>query len=188
MDIKEQGLLTVYCGPMFAKKTSALIAEIQCVQEMEPEKTIKVFKPCIDKRYDVVDIKTHDGDSLQELTGLSVTPVDIDFDFSSVDADMIFVDEIQFFDKSIVVSFLDLIKRGISVSVCGLDLDSRGMPFGPMPELLCVAGYVQKLEANCSCCQNPATRTFRKVKSSGQVLVGGNDMYEARCLIHWSPN
>jgi thymidine kinase len=180
------GQMTVYCGPMFAKKTTALIAEVQVIQDNFDDPKISVFKPSIDNRYDLTDIKTHDGHSLQKLTGLTVRPVPLDFDFSQVESNFIIIDEIQFFKESSFESIMKVLAKECDVVVAGLDLDSNGEPFGIMPKILCYSNYIEKLNSICSCCNEEATRTFRKVKAKETVLVGGTDLYEPRCLKHWS--
>jgi thymidine kinase len=171
---------------MFAKKTTALIAEIQVIQDNFYNTKISVFKPSIDNRYDLTDIKTHDGHSLQRLTGLTVQPVSLDFDFSTIESNFIIIDEIQFFKDTAFDSILKVLERDCDVVVAGLDLDSNGKPFGIMPRVLSYANYIEKLSSKCSCCNEDATRTFRKIKSNETVLVGGTEFYEPRCLKHWS--
>ena len=78
-----------------------------------------------------------------------------------------------------------MLTNKIDVVVAGLELDSDANPFGAMPVLLCLADHVEKCSATCCICDGSATRTFRKVKTSGQILVGGSDFYEPRCFEHW---
>lgn len=184
MKNKSLGLLTVYCGPMFAKKTSALLAEASILNEDETLE-LEIYKPAIDKRYDPSDIKTHDGLSMKELTGIMATPVDISHDFSKIRCDMIIIDEIQFFTEESFNTILVALENGVDVAVAGLDLDSNGKPFGIMPLVLSYANIVEKFCSYCAVCNKRASRTYRKVKSEEQVLVGGSDLYEPRCLKHW---
>lgn len=182
----KKGELIVYCGPMFSGKTSGLIAEIQIQMESKPGEKIKVYKPSLDNRYDAVDIKTHEGYSLKELTGIDVSPVPLTYDFADAkDADFIGIDEAQFFDHEIINTITDLLNSGINVVLSGLELDSDGKPFGAMSELLEMADYVEQLFAVCVVCDGPADRTFRKAKKGGQILVGGSDLYEPRCMADW---
>ena len=78
-----------------------------------------------------------------------------------------------------------LVRSGMRVIVAGLDMDSSGTPFGPMPKLMALAEEVVKLTAVCEVCGEPATHTYRKTKSKKQILVGEADIYEARCRKHW---
>jgi thymidine kinase len=170
---------------MFSGKTSGLIAEVQMFLAADNDlNTIRVYKPSLDNRYDPVDIKTHDGHSLQELTGISVSPVPCNFQFGD-DVAFVGIDEAQFFDMSILDHVERMIRKGTTVVVAGLDLDSDGKPFGPMPQLLALATHVEKHMANCSLCESSANRTFRKQKQGGQILVGGTETYEPRCFGHW---
>jgi thymidine kinase len=103
------------------------------------------------------------------------------FDHIDDDVEVVAIDEAQFFDASIVEVANTLADRGIRVIIAGLDQDYRGVPFGPMPQLLAVAEYVTKLNAICVKCGNPASRTQRLIKDDHTVLVGASDIYQARC-------
>ena len=97
----------------------------------------------------------------------------------------VLIDEVQFFDESIVDAAVALSRSGVHVIAAGLDLDYRGRDFGPMGHLLAVADDVTKVRASCGCCGRQASRTGRKTESNLTVLVGGSDQYEARCLDCW---
>lgn len=184
--MNKKGELVVYCGAMFSGKSSGLIAEIQIQLESNPNKKIKVFKPSLDTRYDLVDVKTHDGYSLKKSTGIDVIPVSTSHDFEDCnDVDFVAIDEIQFFDLKVVSHIDNLLNKGIDVVVAGLDYDSEGIPFGPMPFLLEMSEYNEELFAVCIVCDKPANKTFRKTKSGEQILVAGADVYEPRCEEHW---
>lgn len=181
------GKLTVITGPMYSGKTSKLISEVGNTLELGLKPL--VVKPIIDNRYSVDDIKSHDDISLKNMTGLPVMRLHVD-DFPSLNQidgiDILFIDEVQFFNKigNIIDAYLNL---GIHVVAVGLDMDSDGKAFGSMPLLLIKADEVVKLKAKCSVCGEEATRTFRKksVDSKEQILIGGTESYEARCYKHW---
>src|SRR5204862_1029156 len=97
------------------------------------------------------------------------------------DTEVVGIDEGQFFDMNLPAVCNELANRGKRVIVAGLDQDYLGRPFEPMPQLLAVAEYITKTLAICVVCGNPANRTYRKKRRSGRVLVGGADLYEARC-------
>ena len=182
------GTLTVYVGPMYAGKTTALIAELEA--SLEEGKQVLVVKPVIDNRYAADDIVSHDGTSLQKTTGHTVRRLGINetldpFEFE--DVDVLLIDEAQFFEELCEETIEIVLERGIDVVAVGLDMDSEGLPFGSMPYLLSLANNVYKLSGVCSVCGDEATRTFRKVHatSSAQVLIGGSETYEPRCLAHW---
>lgn len=182
------GSLTVYCGPMYAGKTTALIAELEA--GIEDQKSILVIKPAIDNRYGEEDIVSHDGTSLQKTTGHKVRRLGVleyleNQDLENVD--LLLIDEAQFFGVLCTTYISEYLKAGIDVVAVGLDLDSEGKPFGSMPHLLSLANNVYKLAGICSVCGDEATRTFRKltVNSTEQVLIGGSETYDPRCLAHW---
>ena len=181
------GTLTVYAGPMMAGKTTSLIAELEmCIEE---NRKALVVKPIIDNRYDARDVVSHDGISLQASTGQEVKLLGLDQTLEPddlVDVDLLLIDEAQFFINLAddVESYLAL---GIEIVAVGLDMDSEGRPFGCMPQLLALADNVYKLTGLCTVCGKEASRTFRKLSapSDNQVLIGGAETYEPRCLEHW---
>jgi thymidine kinase len=173
---------------MYAGKTTALIAEIEA--GIEEQKTLLVIKPVIDNRYAEEDIVSHDGTSLQKTTGHKVQRLGVLEFLEKKDLekiDLLLIDEAQFFGPLCTTYISEYLKAGIDVVAVGLDLDSEGKPFGSMPHLLSLANNVYKLVGVCSVCGDEATRTFRKltVSSTEQVLIGGSETYEPRCLQHW---
>jgi thymidine kinase len=101
--------------------------------------------------------------------------------------DAVGIDEVQFFDDGIVEAIEALVRGGTRVVAAGLAQDFRGLPFGALPTLLCVAEFVDKLEAVCHRCGGPATMTQRLVNGEpapfggATIQVGALDSYEARC-------
>jgi thymidine kinase len=182
------GSLTVYTGPMYSGKTSALIAELE--EGIEDQRKILIVKPAIDNRYSEEDIVSHDGTSLQKTTGHKVKRLSVDEEIllvDMIDVELLLIDEAQFFTTLCFDWVQEYLNRGIDVVAVGLDMDSEGKPFGSMPHLLSIANNIYKLSGVCSVCGFEATRTFRKLtaSSSNQVLIGGNETYEPRCLEHW---
>jgi thymidine kinase len=100
---------------------------------------------------------------------------------------LIAIDEIQFFSLDAVPRILDVVRSGVNVVVAGLDLTSKGEPFGPVPALMAYADSVVKLTSRCSKCNKPATRSHRRVVSTETVLIGGTEAYEPRCLACFDP-
>jgi thymidine kinase len=183
----ESGKLIVYCGPMTAGKTTSLLNQVR--KALEEEKKILVIKPEIDSRYALEDIKTHDGFSLKDVYSGKIHQLGIEDSISEElmdEVDIIFLDEIQFF-KKIHLQLEEILLKGVSVFAFGLDQDSSGNPFGIMPFLLSMADKVEKLSSKCNICGKTATKTFRKqnIESNDQVLIGGAETYEPRCLFHW---
>ena len=176
-------MLEVICGGMFAGKSELLIHRLK--RASYANKKIVAFKPAIDNRYSVEDIVTHSGHSFKSI------PIKYASDMLRNIADgvtVVGIDEAQFFDSGVVAVVEMLVTRGVDVYVAGLDLDSYGKPFGSLPYLLALADKVSKVSAVCMKCGADATRSQRIVSGKGQVLIGGNDAYEARCRKCWSPS
>lgn len=182
------GTLKVYAGPMYAGKTTALIGELTIA--LDNNKRPLVIKPIIDNRYGEADIVSHDGVSVSKITGVKVLRLAVG-DIPDIDqvnnVDILLIDEAQFFANigNAIDAYLEM---GIDVVAVGLDMDSNGKPFGSIPALMAKANKVHKLTAHCSVCGDSATRTYRKPDAAkDQVLIGGMETYEPRCLEHWSP-
>ena len=169
------GWIEVICGSMFSGKTEELIRRLKRVKIANLK--VKIFKPTIDTRYDVNQVVSHDSNAILS------TPIDNSqiILLMANDVDVVGIDEAQFFDNEIVNVCQTLAQKGIRVIVAGLDMDYRGIPFGPMPNLLAVADYITKLHAICVVCGNIASISYRKTSDSGQILLGEKDSYEPRC-------
>ncbi|HNL39498.1 MAG TPA: thymidine kinase [Saprospiraceae bacterium] len=172
---QRSGWIEVICGCMFSGKTEELIRRLKRARIASLK--IEVFKPRIDTRYDESNIVSHD------TTSVLATPVDhpekiLDINDNTA---VVGIDEVQFFDESIVEVCQQLALRGIRVVVAGLDMDYRGIPFGPMPKLLAVAEYVTKVHAICVHCGNLATHSYRLADGDAIVLLGEKEQYEPRC-------
>ncbi len=179
------GWIEVVCGSMFSGKTEELIRRLRRAQIARQK--IQVFKPIIDNRYAEEAIASHNG--LQ----IKAQPVaDSEELRNRVDPDttVVAVDEVQFFDENLVNVCDELAEQGKRVICAGLDMDFRGEPFGPIPKLMAVAELVDKLQAICVVCGNPASRTQRLIEGEPAcyddpvVLVGASEVYEARCRKH----
>ncbi len=179
---KETGWIEVIAGCMFSGKTEELIRRLRRAQIAKQR--VKIFKPKIDNRYAENKIVSH---SEQSLPSEVVTSAQEILELSQ-DAQVIGIDEAQFYESDLVEVCNKLADSGKRVLVAGLDQDYRGIPFEPMPQLLAVAEYITKTLAICVNCGNPADRTQRKIKSQDRVLVGASDSYEARCRkCHYIP-
>ena len=175
------GWIEVIAGCMFSGKTEELIRRIRRAQYARM--SVVVFKPEIDRRYSDDNVDSHSGMTIRSLRVRRAAEIPALVD----DAVVIGIDEAQFFDQDIVRVCEELADAGKRVVVAGLDLDYQGRPFGPMPELLCVSEYIQKMLAICIVCGGPADRSQRILQQADQVLVGETDAYEARCRAHWDP-
>ena len=169
------GWIEVICGSMFSGKTEELIRRLRRAQIAQMPTII--FKPRIDSRYSDSHIVSHNQIKLE--SHLVNTPQDI-LPLAE-NARVVAIDEAQFFDDSILDVCKILASQGKRVVVAGLDTDYRGVPFGPMPQLMCEADYLDKLRAICVQCGNPPTYTQRTSADAGQVVIGELDKYEARC-------
>ena len=175
------GWLEVVCGPMFSGKSEELIRRLRRA-EIAGQKAL-IVKPRIDDRYDIGHVVSHAG---AKMRAVAVSrPEEIVGIGDGYDA--VGIDEVQFFSREIVAVIERLVDRGARVVVAGLDQDFRGLPFGSLPELLCRAELVDKLQAVCHRCGGPATMTQRLVDgrpaaADGEtIVVGALDSYEARC-------
>jgi thymidine kinase len=172
---QRRGWIEVISGSMFSGKTEELIRRLKRVRIAGQR--AEIFKPNSDTRYSVDEVVSHDA------RAIASRPVQKAADILLVEneVDVIGIDEAQFFDTSLTQVCEELALRGHRVIIAGLDMDFRGLPFGPMPELLAVAEYVTKLHAICNHCGNLATHTFRKSTDVETVVLGEKDIYEARC-------
>jgi len=179
---KETGWIEVIAGCMFSGKTEELIRRLRRAQIAKQK--VKIFKPKIDNRYSENKIVSHNEQSLPSEVVTSAQEI---LELSK-NAQVIGIDEAQFYESDLVEVCNKLADSGKRVLVAGLDQDYRGIPFEPMPQLLAVAEYITKTLAICVNCGNPADRTQRKIKSQDRVLVGASDSYEARCRkCHYIP-
>lgn len=181
----QKGWLEVITGPMFAGKSEELIRRIKTLSYTKMK--IIAFKPAIDDRYDKTAIASHDGAKYEAYAIKNAQSI---LELVKEDTQVVAIDEIQFFDMSIVKICEELADRGIRVIAAGLDLDFKGEPFGPMPELLARAEFVTKLSAVCTVCGCAATRTQRLIDGKPAdfndpiIKVGAKENYEARCRKH----
>jgi thymidine kinase len=175
------GWLEVVCGPMFSGKSEELIRRLRRA-EIAGQRAL-IVKPRIDDRYDIGHVVSHAG---AKMRAVAVSHPE-DIPGLAGDYDVVGIDEVQFFPAEIVLVIDVLVERGKRVVCSGLDQDFRGLPFGAMPELLCRAELVDKLQAVCHRCGGPATMTQRLVDGypapadGATIVVGALDSYEARC-------
>jgi len=176
------GWIEVICGSMFSGKTEELIRRLRRAQIARQR--VQIFKPKIDERYSQDHLVSH---SEMRLKSEAVSSADEILQKIDWRAEVIGVDEAQFFDVKLVQVCNQLADLGKRVVVAGLDKDYLGKPFEPMPQLMAVAEYVEKTLAICMKCGNPANYTQRLVESSDRVLVGATGTYEARCRRCFEP-
>jgi thymidine kinase len=176
------GYIEVISGCMFAGKTEELIRRIKVLEFAK--KNVLVFKPALDNRYSDTKVVSHGGSSVDSIVVENSRAI---LDYVREDTDVVAIDEVQFFDKEIMLVCDYLAKKGVRVMAAGLDTDFRAEPFGVMPQLITDAEFVTKLTAVCMKCGAPATRTQRLVNGKPAsyhdpiILVGASESYEARC-------
>ncbi len=172
---EHRGWIEVICGSMFSGKTEELIRRLK--RARIANQRIEIFKPAFDIRYAKNEVVSHD------FKTLTSTPVENSQNILLLaqDADVIGIDEAQFFDMEIVHVCEILAANGVRVIIAGLDMDYKGKPFGPMPQLLAIAEFITKLHAICMKCGNIANHSYRKTLQKDQLLLGQEDLYEARC-------
>jgi thymidine kinase len=184
------GWIEVICGSMFSGKTEELIRRVRRAQIARQK--VQVFKPAIDTRYARREVASHNGVQVEAV------PVENTVQLQALidpDTTVVALDEAQFFDDGVVALCGELANQGKRVIVAGLDMDFRGEPFGPMPQLMAQAERVDKLQAICVVCGGPASRTQRLINGQPAaygdpvILVGASEVYEARCRVcHVVPN
>ena len=175
MRLLRKGSIEVICGSMFSGKTEELIRRLKRAEIAKM--SVSIYKPKLDYRYNLryivshnkIKMKSHSVAQSQHILKLAIND------------DVVGIDEGQFFDKGITKVCRELAKLGKRVVIAGLDKDFKGMPFTPMPSIMCEADYLDKLTAICVICGNPATYSQRLSKDSSKVLIGELDKYEARC-------
>ena len=172
---KNSGWIEVICGSMFSGKTEELIRRIRRA-EIAKMNTI-IFKPNIDNRYSSNHIVSHNQSKMKSIVIEDINEI-LE---NSTEMDVIGIDEAQFFSNELIPVCKKLAKDNKRVVVAGLDTDFKGIPFGPMPALMCESDFLDKLRAICVKCGNPASFSQRITKDSKQVLIGETDVYEARC-------
>ncbi len=174
-ETRRRGRIEVICGSMFSGKTEELIRRLKRAKFARQK--VEIFKPALDTRYSEEEVVSHDNNSINS------TPVDSSASillFSS-DMDVVGIDEAQFFDDGLINICNQLANSGVRVIIAGLDMDFKGVPFGPIPSLCAIADEVTKVHAICVKCGNLAYASHRISKSDKRVLLGEKDIYEPLC-------
>jgi thymidine kinase len=175
MNPETRGSIEVICGPMFSGKTEELLRRLK--RARIANLPIAIFKPVVDNRYSELNIVSHDANYYPSLVVSSASEM-----LKHVkSARVVAFDEVQFFDGSLPDVAEKMTGDGIRVIAAGLDMDSKGKPFGPMPQLMAIADHITKLDAICMVCGAKATHSFRKNNATETIMVGSKDIYEPRC-------
>lgn len=174
-EMRRPGRIEVVCGSMFSGKTEELIRRMK--RAVFAHQKVEIFKPAIDTRYSEEDVVSHDSNSIRS------TPVESSASILllSSDIDVVGIDEAQFLDDGLVDVCNQLANRGVRVIIAGLDMDFKGVPFGPMPALCAIADDVTKVHAICVKCGNLAYLSHRIVSGDKRVMLGEQTEYEPLC-------
>ena len=176
------GWVEIIAGSMFSGKSEELIRRVRRAQIAKQK--VQIFKPTVDARYDANHIVSH---SDMKMPSEVVAAAEEILERVLPETEVVGIDEGQFFKGDLVEVVANLADRGVRVIVAGLDQDYLGRPFEPMPQLMAVAEYVDKMLAICMQCGAPANRSQRLVAARDRVVVGGSDQYEARCRACFKP-
>lgn len=179
------GWIECITGSMFSGKSEELIRRLR--RGVYAKQKVIVFKPTIDDRYHKEKIVSHNGNAIEAINITEAKEIE-QHDLS--DVDIIGIDEIQFFDRTVVDIAQNLAKKGYRVITAGLDMDFKGEPFDPVPEMLAVSEHITKLQAVCAVCGASSSRTQRLIDGRPAkyddpiIMVGANESYEPRCRAH----
>lgn len=174
-ETRHRGRIEVICGSMFSGKTEELIRRLK--RASFARQRVEIFKPVLDTRYSESDVVSHDNNSIPS------TPVDTSASILllSSEIDVVGIDEAQFFDEGLTDVCNELANHGVRVIIAGLDMDYKGVPFGPIPGLCAIADEVTKVHAICVKCGSLAYVSHRLVCSDKRVMLGEESEYEPLC-------
>lgn len=172
---KKKGWIEVVCGSMFSGKTEELIRRMK--RAKFAKQNVEIFKPAIDTRYDEEKVVSHDANEIHSTP----VPSSANIIILANNVDVVGIDEAQFFDDGLVNVCNQLANSGIRVIVAGLDMDFKGQPFGPMPQLMACAEYITKVHAICMKCGELANHSHRINDDKNLVQLGETDAYEPLC-------
>lgn len=172
-----RGWIEVIVGSMFSGKTEELIRRLKRARIARQK--VEIFKPAVDKRYHEANVVSHDENAISSTPVQSSSQILLYVN----DADVVGIDEAQFFDNQLSEVCNNLANSGVRVIVAGLDMDYLGHPFGPIPALMATAEYVTKVHAVCIECGNLAQHSHRTVADKNLVVLGEKDSYEPLCRV-----
>ncbi|MBD1434761.1 thymidine kinase [Sphingobacterium sp. DN00404] len=172
---RQVGSIEVICGSMFSGKTEELIRRMKRAQFAKLP--VEIFKPAMDIRYADHAIVSHDSNSIPSTPIAHSSAILL----LGTETKVVGVDEAQFFDDELPHVCVQLANKGVRVIVAGLDMDYKGLPFGPIPALMAIAEHVTKVHAVCVQCGAPAAYSYRIASSENRILLGEKNSYEPRC-------
>ena len=172
----QKGSIEIICGSMFSGKTEELLRRLKRAEFAKLK--ITVFKPQVDKRYDTQKVVSHDDNNIQAIAVDSAKDI---LTILTNEAQVVAIDEAQFFDSELIAVCTKLANSGIRVIIAGLDMDFSGKPFGIMPELLAIAEHITKVHAICIDCCAIANHSFRKTDDKNIIQIGEKEEYKPLC-------
>jgi thymidine kinase len=170
-----KGWIEVVCGSMFSGKTEELIRRLK--RAHIANKKVEIFKPSVDTRYDIVNVVSHDSNSIRSTPVIHSENILL----LAEGIEVVGIDEAQFMDMELPNVCEQLAQKGIRIIVAGLDMDFEGKPFGPVPHLLSIADYITKVHAICVKCGDIAHFSYRTSSEKSKILLGEKDSYQPRC-------
>lgn len=170
-----KGWIEVITGSMFSGKTEELLRRLRRAKLANQK--VEIFKPKVDNRYAEAEVVSHDANFIIS----TVTDSSSSILLLSDEVEVVGIDEAQFFDLNLIDVCNELANKGTRVIVAGLDMDFKGKPFGPVPQLMATAEYVTKVHAICMHCGNLAQYSHRKTNQETLVMLGEKDDYEPLC-------
>ena len=178
---RQRGWVEVVCGSMFSGKTEELLRRLKRARIARQK--VALFKPALDTRYDATAVVSHDANVMPSEVVHTADPILL----LAGEADVVGIDEAQFFGLELVDVVQALAREGRRVVLAGLDQDFLGRPFEPVPQLMAIAEHVTKLHAVCVRCGAPANHSQRIVADGARVLLGETEAYEPRCRSCFRP-
>lgn len=181
----QAGWIECVTGSMFSGKSEELIRRLR--RGLYAKQKVMVFKPQIDDRYSDNAVVSHNGTKIEAHNVSHSSEI---MNYVTEDTDIVAIDEVQFFDNDVVKVATELANAGHRVIVAGLDMDFKGVPFEPVPELMAISEHVTKLQAVCAVCGAPSSRTQRLINGEPAhvddplILIGATESYEPRCREH----
>ncbi|GMQ80758.1 MAG: thymidine kinase [Rhodothermia bacterium] len=179
---RTSGWIEIVCGSMFSGKTEELIRRLK--RAKIARQSVEIFKPGVDTRFSEADVVSHDANVIQSTSVASASQIIL----LASDADVVGIDECQFFDNDLIDVCRELAELGKRVIVAGLDQDYMGRPFDPIPQLMAIAEFVTKLHAICMVCGAPANHSQRLSGGNERVILGASETYEPRCRDCFDPS
>ena len=175
------GWIEVICGSMFSGKTEELIRRLKRARIAKQQ--VEIYKPAVDARFSETDVVSHDENAIPSIPVQHAAEILM----HASDADVVGIDEGQFFNNALIEVCCQLARDGKRVIIAGLDQDYLGKPFEPIPNLMAVAEFVTKLHAVCMVCGSPANHSQRLNDDDDRLLLGASEAYEPRCRRHFNP-